>query len=104
MIMRFVPGKAPHGLTRERFVQELHDNGLWEVDIKKSTGLLHKEPLFTSSEALFPHLYPDGLLEVHKSYKPFKLHPWIAPLLSRNKEALMFYMLGDTALVLYIRP
>ncbi|KLU91762.1 hypothetical protein MAPG_10711 [Magnaporthiopsis poae ATCC 64411] len=41
----------------ELFVRELHARGLGEVDIPKSTGLLHREPLYTSPQKMFPHLY-----------------------------------------------
>ena len=37
---------TPAGLTREKVVAELHSRGLLDVDIPRSTGLLHREPLY----------------------------------------------------------
>ncbi|KAL8714453.1 MAG: hypothetical protein Q9220_001786 [cf. Caloplaca sp. 1 TL-2023] len=56
-VMRFKAEKAPPGLTREVFVDALHAKGLVDVDIPRSTGLLHREPLLTKPWELFPHLY-----------------------------------------------
>lgn len=53
----FDKARAPRGLTREKFVEDLHTRGLLEVDIPKSTKLLHDEPLYTSPDTIFPHLY-----------------------------------------------
>ena len=60
-VLRFIRCRAPNGLTRESFVYKLHARGLCEVDIPKSTGLLHQEPLYTTPHKLFPHLYPHGI-------------------------------------------
>ncbi|KAK2589777.1 hypothetical protein QQS21_012548 [Conoideocrella luteorostrata] len=60
-VMRFDAIKAPKGLTREIFVQQLVQEGLLDVDIPKSTGLLHGEALFNEPEIIFPYLYPGGL-------------------------------------------
>src|SRR5262249_40022525 len=57
LALRFVGSQAPSGLTRESYVRELHERGLCEVDIPNSTGLLHRESLYTSPEKIFPHLY-----------------------------------------------
>ncbi|KAI4268890.1 MAG: hypothetical protein L6R38_007684 [Xanthoria sp. 2 TBL-2021] len=57
--MRFKAPKAPQGLTREVFVQQLHSKGLIDVDIARSTGLLHREPLFNKAQDLLPHLYSE---------------------------------------------
>lgn len=56
-VMRFKSSKAPNGLDRETFVGELLSHGLAEVDIPRSTGLLHREPLYNSPEHILPHLY-----------------------------------------------
>ncbi|KAL8926721.1 MAG: hypothetical protein Q9208_002795 [Pyrenodesmia sp. 3 TL-2023] len=56
-VMRFKAAKAPKGLTREVFVAELHERGLTDVDIPRSTGLLHREPLYNKPQDLLPHLY-----------------------------------------------
>ncbi|KAI4160839.1 MAG: hypothetical protein LQ342_005364 [Letrouitia transgressa] len=56
-IMRFKAAKAPRGLTRERFVEELQAKGLMDVDIPRSTGLLHREPLYNRPQELLPWLY-----------------------------------------------
>lgn len=58
--MRFKAAKAPQGLTREVFVQQLHSKGLVDVDIPRSTSLLHREPLFKKPQDLLPHLYSQG--------------------------------------------
>lgn len=60
-VVRFDTSKAPRGLTRELYVHELHEHGLCEVDIPKSTGLLYCEPLYTSPQKIFPHLYSDEI-------------------------------------------
>lgn len=56
-VMRFKSSLAPSALDRETFVEELLSNGLQDVDIPRSTDLLHKEPLYNSLEMIFPHLY-----------------------------------------------
>ncbi|KAL9611162.1 MAG: hypothetical protein Q9167_004184 [Letrouitia subvulpina] len=58
-VMRFKAAKAPSGLTRERFVAELQAKGLMDVDIPRSTGLLHREPLYNRPQELLPWLYAD---------------------------------------------
>ncbi len=58
--MRFKASYAPKALTREIFVKELTALGLKDVDVPKSTCLLNKEPLLTSPQVIFPHLYPNG--------------------------------------------
>jgi dTDP-4-amino-4,6-dideoxygalactose transaminase len=56
-IMHF-DGSAVRGkLTRDAFVDALHREGLQEVDIPRSTGLLHHEPLFSRPWVVLPHLY-----------------------------------------------
>lgn len=56
-ILLFLQEKAPPGLTREKFVQKLWSKGLNDIDIPTSTGLQHKEPLFTSPAEILPHIY-----------------------------------------------
>ncbi|KAL8961507.1 MAG: hypothetical protein Q9193_001946 [Seirophora villosa] len=56
-VMRFKAAQAPPGLTRESFVEELHAKGLVDVDIPKSTGLLHREPLYNKPQELLPFVY-----------------------------------------------
>ncbi|KAI4263552.1 MAG: hypothetical protein L6R42_001307 [Xanthoria sp. 1 TBL-2021] len=58
--MRFKAARAPQGLTREIFVQQLHSKGLVDVDIPRSTGLLHRDPLFNKPQELLQHLYSQG--------------------------------------------
>ncbi len=54
-VMQFEPAKAPRGVTRDTFVRVLkEEHGLKEVDIPKSTGLLHDLPLFTSPHEAIP--------------------------------------------------
>lgn len=67
LTFRFKRHLAPPGLTRERFVRALTDRGLKDVDIPKSTGLLHKEPLFTHPHVLLPHVYPANAANVWTS-------------------------------------
>ncbi|KAL8840978.1 MAG: hypothetical protein Q9176_003550, partial [Flavoplaca citrina] len=63
--MRFIADKAPPGLTRETFVQQLYTKGLIDVDIPRSTGLLHSERLFNKPQELLLHLYgKDYVLEI----------------------------------------
>lgn len=54
--LRFDASKA--GITRERFVAALVAEGLVEVDIPGSTGLLNQQPLFTRPHDILPRLYP----------------------------------------------
>lgn len=63
-VTRFKAAKAPLGLTRDVFVAELHAKRLVDVDIPRTTGLLHREPLYNKPHELLPHLYP----------KDFSLH------------------------------
>jgi len=63
---RFKADLAPKGLSRETFVKKLVDRGLVDVDIPRSTGLLHKEPLFVTPSLLLPHIFPA------KSSEPFR--------------------------------
>jgi perosamine synthetase len=44
-------------ITREAFVDTLIKEGLCEVDIPGSTGLLHTQPLFTDPHEVLPRLY-----------------------------------------------
>ncbi|EGX95966.1 Pyridoxal phosphate-dependent transferase, major region [Cordyceps militaris CM01] len=54
-VMQFDASKAPRGLTRDVFVRRLTEqHGLTEVDIPKSTGLLHDLPLFTHPHEAIP--------------------------------------------------
>lgn len=56
LILRFKREKAPKNLTRETFVCQLLKAGLRGIDIAKSTGLLHQEPLFTNPAGILPHI------------------------------------------------
>ncbi|KAH7907217.1 DegT/DnrJ/EryC1/StrS aminotransferase family-domain-containing protein [Hygrophoropsis aurantiaca] len=53
-VMTFDAAQAPKGLTREIFVSALEKRGLKEVDIPRSTGLLHDLPIFTHSHEAIP--------------------------------------------------
>ena len=55
--MLFKVAKAPSKLTREIFVEQLRSRGLVDVDIPRSTGLLHREPLYSKPQELLPYLY-----------------------------------------------
>lgn len=57
--MLFKVAKAPARLTREIFVEQLRSRGLADVDIPRSTGLLHREPLDRRPQELLPYLYRD---------------------------------------------
>src|ERR1700722_626714 len=59
-VVHFDTASAPPDLTRNSFVEALHREGLLEVDIPRSTGLLHKEPLFVKPWVILPHLYTEG--------------------------------------------
>lgn len=71
-VMRFKSSKAPNGLTREKFVEEINARGLKDVDIPRSTGLLHREPLFNTPEVLFPHLYSKESANLSRSQGDFE--------------------------------
>ncbi len=59
-VMQYQPELASW-LSRERFVSALHSEGLVEVDIPGSTGLLSDLPLFTdSSGGITRFTYPEG--------------------------------------------
>ena len=60
-ILRFIGSRAPDGLSRKSFVGKLHERGLREVNIPRSTGLLHQNPLYKTPHRFFPHAYPHGL-------------------------------------------
>ncbi len=49
------------GVTREKFVDALRAEGLAEVDIPGSTGLLNNLPLFTRPDKILGRLYSDAL-------------------------------------------
>lgn len=70
-VMKFKPEKAPAGLTREAFVQDLMEEGLPDADIPGSTGVLHREPLFTNPEEILPHIYPPGTYHDANSTRTF---------------------------------
>ena len=100
LLLRFVGSRAPHGLTRESYVRELHKRGLSEVDIPKSTRLLHREPLYTSPQKIFPHLYSAGIPQELRRNEHFptaqafydeaiKLPVWT----SRNDQAVVNHYL-----------
>lgn len=55
-IIKYVPEKA-HGVSREEFVDALLAEGLTEVDIPGSTGLINDLPLFVDTHELMPRLY-----------------------------------------------
>lgn len=57
---QYIEEKA-YGVTREKFVDALHAEGLIEVDIPGSTGLLNNLPLFTRPDKILGRLYPDAL-------------------------------------------
>jgi dTDP-4-amino-4,6-dideoxygalactose transaminase len=49
------------GINKEDFVKVLHAEGLSEVDIPGSTGLLHNLPLFTKPNRVLSRIYPSEL-------------------------------------------
>ncbi|KDQ13839.1 hypothetical protein BOTBODRAFT_160129 [Botryobasidium botryosum FD-172 SS1] len=63
-VINFDPERAPKGLTRDKFVKALEQRGLKEVDIPRSTGLLHDLPIFTHT---------------HEAIPRFGNKPWHAP-------------------------
>lgn len=90
-VMRYRAEKA-YGVTRARFVEALHAEGLREVDIPTSTGLLHTEPLFTTPNEVLSRLYSaplpvqEGYAEAHTLYDEIiKLPVWTFP----HEEAIV---------------
>ncbi|MGH0002600.1 DegT/DnrJ/EryC1/StrS family aminotransferase [Pseudovibrio ascidiaceicola] len=57
-----------NGVTRFEFCEMLHHEGLSEVDIPGSTGLLNELPLFTEPNELFPTLF-GGKLPRQRDFK-----------------------------------
>lgn len=53
--------KNAYGVTKKKFVDALHAEGLVEVDIPGSTGLLNALPLFIEPNKLLGRLYPNNL-------------------------------------------
>lgn len=51
--------KSTAGLDTRSTREALHSHGLGDVDIPKSTGLLHKEPLFNKPWVVLPHVYSE---------------------------------------------
>ncbi|KAK7946817.1 lipopolysaccharide biosynthesis protein rffA [Apiospora aurea] len=70
-VMRFDTSHAPGGLSREVFVQLLKDKGLEEVDIPRSTGLLHALPLFTNTAQAIPRFGLPGPWKENQSTENF---------------------------------
>ena len=63
---RFKTEFAPKDLTREVFVASLRDHGMTDVDIPKSTCLLHNQLLFTNPKMVLPAVYSDDTFFVAK--------------------------------------
>lgn len=61
------------GVSRERFVAALHAEGLVEVDIPGSTGLIHQEPLFNEPNVVFPYLYESSLHNKNRIFENAEL-------------------------------
>lgn len=57
--LQFVPENA-FGISREEFVEALHAEGLEEVDVPGSTGLLNELPLFLTPQDIMPRLYKNA--------------------------------------------
>jgi dTDP-4-amino-4,6-dideoxygalactose transaminase len=70
-VMQFDASRAPKGLTREKFVKMLTDRGLSEVDIPRSTGLLHDLPLFTETAKAIPRFGNPGPWKKPQSTEEF---------------------------------
>lgn len=58
--LQYIEEKA-YSITKERFVDALHAEGLVEVDIPGSTGLLNTLPLFIEPNKLLSRLYANKL-------------------------------------------
>ena len=52
--------KSAYNVTKEELVNALHAEGLIEVDIPGSTGLLNTLPLFIEPNKLLGRLYPNN--------------------------------------------
>ena len=64
--LQFFDSKA-HGVSKQDFVNALHAEGLVEVDVPGSTGLLNTTPLFIHPEKVLDRLY-DGPLDEQKDF------------------------------------
>ncbi len=64
---QYIEEKA-YGVTREKFVEALHAEGLVEVDIPGSTGLLNNLPLFIRPNKILGRLYSDDLPKQENFY------------------------------------
>lgn len=58
--LQFIEERA-YGITKEQFVNTLRAEGLIEVNIPGSTGLLNATPLFTCPNKILSRLYPNSL-------------------------------------------
>ena len=54
-------GEDRHGVAKHRFVEALTKEGLIEVDIPGSTGLLNNLPLFCHPDQILPRMYDKDL-------------------------------------------
>lgn len=57
LIFRFDSSKAPDGVTRERYVEEVKSRGVNFIDIPNSTRPLYDEPLYRRPWEVLPHVY-----------------------------------------------
>ncbi len=78
--------KLTPGVTRERFVEALHAEGLNEVDIPGSTGLINSVPLFSKPNEILRRLYSteasdqQDFPKAHRFYtRLMKLPVWTFP-------------------------
>ena len=71
LIIRFDPDAAPHGLTRERYVEEVMSRGMKDIDIPGSTKPIYDEPLYVRPWDVLPHLYPVDSIQFQTGKKDF---------------------------------
>lgn len=99
--------EAAHGVTREEFVDALLAEGLVEVDIPGSTGLINELPLFINPEKIIDRMYNSsltkqtGFVNAEKFYQSIvKLPVWATKDSFNIVEA---YIEGITKVSEYLR-
>lgn len=88
-----------NGVTLQEFVEALHAEGLSEVDIPTSTGVIVDMPLFTKTEKIMPRLYSSAASKGHSDFKnarkfyetAFKIPVWAQ---EKDHELMLCYANG----------
>ncbi|WJV64127.1 DegT/DnrJ/EryC1/StrS family aminotransferase [Pectobacteriaceae bacterium C52] len=90
---------ATNGVSLNQFVTALHAEGLSEVDVPTSTGVIADMPLFRKTEKIMPRLYSKPAAEIRSEYKgaqkffssAFKIPVWAR---EQDREIMLSYALG----------